>query len=86
MTPHNLCRSCGIDFGSVKAFDKHRVGKHEYLYDEVHPDGRRCMSADEMRDAHFVSNAFGRLTLPGAFLEGSVPSTGDCAANSGIPA
>ena len=68
MAVANLCRSCGIDFGSVRAFDAHRVGKHAYLYDEVHPDGRRCLPLNEMvvpQDgrALFVSNALGRLTL-----------------------
>lgn len=24
----NLCTGCGLDFGSVEAFDRHRVGKY----------------------------------------------------------
>lgn len=28
MVPVNLCSACGRDFGSVKAFDKHRVGDY----------------------------------------------------------
>lgn len=50
----NLCRSCGEDFGSVAAFDAHRVGSHSYLLREgllrVPPveDGRRCLSPREM--------------------------------------
>ena len=30
----NLCRSCGCDFARVSAFDRHRVGVHEYTYSE----------------------------------------------------
>ena len=42
--PLNFCRSCQSDFGAIAAFDRHRVGKHAYLYSEDHPDGRRCLS------------------------------------------
>lgn len=44
----NYCRSCNRDFGSLTAFDAHRVGKHEYDYSEERPDGRRCLDADEL--------------------------------------
>ena len=44
----NLCRTCGEDFGSVRAFDAHRLGRHEYLYSDEQPDGRRCLSVEEM--------------------------------------
>ena len=60
----NLCRSCREDFGSVAAFDAHRVGKHAYLYSAEHPDGRRCLSIEEIeRDPYFVSNDRGRWSL-----------------------
>ena len=61
----NLCRSCGQDFGSVSAFDAHRVGKHEYLWDEEHPDGRRCLSVFEMARSKrgFVRNERGSWSL-----------------------
>ena len=75
MAVANLCRSCGIDFGSVRAFDTHRVGKHAYLYDADHPDGRRCLSLDEMLhpedgDAAFARNEQGRLTLADGLARG----------------
>jgi hypothetical protein len=50
----NLCTTCKADFGSVLAFDTHRVGKHAYTYLEgvqMNPpreDGRRCLDSDEM--------------------------------------
>lgn len=50
----NLCRSCGEDFGSVEAFDTHRVGTHAYSYSEgavmlpPREDGRRCLSVREI--------------------------------------
>ena len=42
----NLCRTCGQDFGSIKLFDKHRVGAHDL--DPPHENGRRCLTAHEM--------------------------------------
>jgi hypothetical protein len=47
---------CGENFGSVAAFDAHRVGVHEYTYSEglqMNPpreDGRRCLSASEIEN------------------------------------
>ena len=41
----NICRSCGVDFSSVSAFDRHRVGRHVYTLSEglrlntTHEDG-----------------------------------------------
>lgn len=26
----NLCRTCGHDFASIRAFDAHRIGRHAY--------------------------------------------------------
>jgi hypothetical protein len=45
---HCLCSACGKDFGGVRAFDLHRVGKHAYSYSPERPDGRRCLSEQEM--------------------------------------
>jgi hypothetical protein len=61
----NLCVSCGLDFGSVEAFDAHRVGRFpstgpsEYVdrlriglvpYDDWQPEfGRRCLEEMELR-------------------------------------
>lgn len=50
----NRCRNCNQDFGSVSAFDSHRVGSHEYTLSEglkqdpPVEDGRRCLSTREM--------------------------------------
>ena len=72
----NLCGACGLDFGSVTAFDLHRVGTHEYTYREglyMEPeraDGRRCLDESELAaltDRHgaklFGRNARGRFSL-----------------------
>ena len=54
MKVHNFCRSCNQDFGSVNAFDMHRVGNHEYTYSEglkqdpPIEDGRRCLTVHEL--------------------------------------
>jgi hypothetical protein len=37
----NYCRACRQDFGSLSAFDAHRVGKHEYVWSPEQEDGRR---------------------------------------------
>jgi hypothetical protein len=43
-----------LDFGSVAAFDRHRVGTHEYTFIEglyMEPerlDGRRCLDESEI--------------------------------------
>jgi hypothetical protein len=71
----NECASCHLDFGSVRAFDAHRVGKHEYTYSEgakmdpIREDGRRCLTVDEMTTmqkgghTYFVKNAKGRWSI-----------------------
>ncbi len=52
----NECGECGLDFGSVSAFDRHRVGVHEYTFSEgaaLEPprwDGRRCLHSYEIED------------------------------------
>jgi hypothetical protein len=87
----NLCRSCGEDFGSAKAFDAHRVGVHVYTYSEgaamdpVRDDGRRCLSAEEMEagDA-FVRNALGRWSLAAHLAAARVVRDRKAEAHSGI--
>ena len=65
----NLCR-CGLDFGSVSAFDRHRVGKHAFTFSEgleMDPpceDGRRCLDVDEMAAAGMELDPRGRWRLP----------------------
>lgn len=60
----NQCFSCGEDFGSVSAFDAHRIGLHDYLYSAEHPNGRRCLTIEEMAaDEGFAQNARGAWSL-----------------------
>ena len=65
----NLCTTCDTDFASVNAFDKHRIGKHAYLYAEgvaMTPpryDGRHCLDADEMVDAGIEIDGRGRWRI-----------------------
>jgi hypothetical protein len=60
----NVCGACSRDFSSVKMFDFHRVGRHEHLFSESHPEGRRCLSVDEMTSRGWVSNSGGRWSDP----------------------
>jgi len=64
----NACATCGENFGSVAAFDAHRVGKYlqtgtgEYdgPVEEWTPDkGRRCLTEAEMLASGFVRNDHG---------------------------
>lgn len=70
LRPLNLCRACGEDFGSVTAFDAHRVGKHAYEYSPQHPDGRRCLTLKEMTAKSFKLNTRGAWSTS-TFLKGS---------------
>ena len=64
--PKNYCTSCGQDFSSVQLFDRHRVGTHEYTYQEglrmepLREDGRRCLTVDELRDGFTAPSPRGR--------------------------
>lgn len=60
----NLCRTCGHDFSSVELFDAHRAGKHEWLFDSEHLDGRRCLDASEMESKGWAQNDRGRWFDP----------------------
>jgi hypothetical protein len=66
----NVCGACGLDFGSVRAFDAHRVGVHAYTYPEglrmtpPRDNGRRCLTSDELSALPgFARNARGRWSL-----------------------
>lgn len=72
----NLCGSCRLDFGSVAAFDAHRIGRHEYTFkeglylDPPREDGRRCLDEEEIAAAVdasgaslFVRNGHGKWSL-----------------------
>jgi hypothetical protein len=56
----NLCSSCGLDFASVAAFDAHRRGTHAHLGTPDRPDGRRCLTADELVDRGWERDRHGR--------------------------
>lgn len=62
----NLCRSCGEKFGSVSAFDRHRVGKHAFTFteglrmDPPREDWRRCLDTDELALAGWNRDSYGR--------------------------
>jgi hypothetical protein len=66
----NICRACNEDFGSVSAFDAHRVGVHVYTVaegfamDSPRDDGRRCMDADELEQAGWHRDSHGRWRRP----------------------
>jgi hypothetical protein len=68
----NLCRACGRDFASTRAFDAHRIGRHAYTYAEglqVRPpraDGRRCLTLDEMQGFGWERDRWGRWVHPQA--------------------
>jgi hypothetical protein len=59
-----LCAACGEDFGGVRAFDAHRVGSHEHSFSREHPNGRRCLTVEEMVERGFQRNSAGRWSLP----------------------
>ena len=60
----NLCRACGEDFSSVEAFDRHRIGKHEYTWSPEREDGRRCLAPDELEALAWEQNERGRWFDP----------------------
>src|SRR5689334_6862365 len=64
VTPLNGCGVCGADFTSLRSFDAHRVGVHEYLASPERPDGRRCLTPDELRVAGYEQDARGRWFDP----------------------
>ncbi len=83
----NLCTVCTLDFGSVSAFDRHRVGVHEYTFAQgakMEPpryDGRRCLSVSEMEaltdkngSPTFAKNARGTWSM-GRSVEGASEAT-----------
>lgn len=68
----NFCATCEEDFGSVAAFDAHRVGKYlekgrsEYtgsIEDWTPSKGRRCLSIPELEERGFVLNQRGRWSF-----------------------
>ena len=60
----NYCSACDQDFGGERAFDLHRVGDHAYDYTVQHPDGRRCLTPDEMLGRGMYLNSSGRWSQP----------------------
>ena len=62
--PLNLCRACGQDFSGLETFDRHRVGKHAYLWSPAREDGRRCLDSAEMGALGWTRNARGQWRDP----------------------
>ena len=66
----NFCSSCRQDFGSVSAFDAHRIGKHAYTYPEgvamepMREDGRRCLRSSELTAAGWSQDGRRRWRQP----------------------
>lgn len=60
----NLCRACGEDFGSVSAFDAHRVGKHECTFSTTRLCGRRCLTTNDLLERHWTRDGHGRWRRP----------------------
>jgi hypothetical protein len=60
----NLCRCCNEDFGSVTAFDAHRVGKHEYPWSPEQEDGRRCLDTEDLKERGWHRDSRGRWRRP----------------------
>ena len=54
------CGVCHLFFAGTTAFDLHRVGKQAYDLSPERPDGRRCLSADEMPEAGMALDDQGR--------------------------
>lgn len=65
----NECSGCGLDFGSVSAFDAHRVGKFTYPWDLEHEDGRRCLGVDEIEAKGWSRDSRGRWRTPGVTFD-----------------
>ena len=67
----NVCGLCKLDFGSVTAFDQHKVGVHAYTLAEglrmspPREDGRRCKDTDELTAAGWKPDRHGRWRTPG---------------------
>jgi hypothetical protein len=62
--PLYRCGVCCLDFVSEDAFNRHRVGTHEYDWSLDRPDGRRCLDVDELASV-------GLALLDGDALAGS---------------
>ena len=73
--PKNQCALCFLDFASVEAFDRHKVGVHAYTFIEgmrmtpARDDGRRCLDTAELlayvgKGGVFAQDARGRWGQP----------------------
>jgi hypothetical protein len=70
----NFCSACGLDFGGVRAFDLHRVGSHQYDVSTERPDGRRCLTVEEMLERGLYLNPSGRWSQPRSGLSNRLGS------------
>lgn len=54
------CTGCGMQFGGISGFKKHRTG----VYEDDHPYyGRRCRTAEEMAKFGYVEKD-GKMIVP----------------------
>lgn len=66
----NVCPTCGLDFSTVAAFDDHRIGTFDYTFQQGvrrEPpvfDGRRCLDLEEMEQAGWRTDRYGRWKSP----------------------
>lgn len=79
----NLCGACGEDFGSVSAFDRHRVGSHEMDASAEHPQGRRCLSTVELTERGFRRGRRGRWSRSRFLASAANAEKLECAAAVG---
>lgn len=56
----NLCVTCGLDFGSVSAFDAHRKGDYASVRSSTTPEGRYCLHESELAEAGWRKDNRGR--------------------------
>jgi hypothetical protein len=56
----NLCRRCGEDFSTLRAFESHQVGSIHHDWSLVRPDGFRCLGVAELLELGWRKNRHGR--------------------------
>lgn len=65
----NQCPSCGLLFGGLTGFDRHRTGAFGT------PSGRRCMTPEEMRKLGLKEGPDGYWSRPAPKMATGAPET-----------
>ena len=60
----NLCTTCGLDFGSVSAFDAHRKGDYAGIRSSSFPEGRYCLHRSELEELGWKQDKRGKWRQP----------------------